>query len=114
MKKIIIVLHISIMLLTILAFILFTFIKNPNFIYCETVLLISIIFNLTLITSKTDSVFKIGLMIFDGMITLLNYFLAMFMQESIKNNVNLFIIITLLTLEFIFLQTLKYTSKFTS
>ena len=112
MKKTVIYLYATLMVLTLIAFIILTFFKGFNLLMCELALGTSLLFALNIVKSKLDDVFKISLLIGGTLVTLINYVLSLFIPEHFDNNILLFIFLLLITIQLIAIIGLRYITKF--
>ena len=112
MKKILIIIYSILAVFTMIGFAIFSFLSPYNALFCLVSLFVSLAISIAITRLKIDPVYQIGLMIGVSIIATISFLISMFMPHYTTNNIALFVVTTLVTIEVLALAGARFFSRF--
>jgi len=112
MKKILIITYSILAVFTVNGVAIFSFLSTYNALFCLGSLFVSLVVSIAVTRLKIDPVYQIVLMIGISIIAAINYLISMFMPHYTTNNIALFVVTTLVTIEVLALAGARFFSRF--
>jgi hypothetical protein len=112
MKKILIYVYAAGIVVTLVAYAVFSFFNPYNALFCTASLLVSLAISIAAMGFKIDPVYKIALLIGISALATICYLISMFMPHYTSNNIALFIVIILTVVEVLVIAGAKYFTRF--